>query len=301
MALDITRITRLPAPICTFVALVLATVPPKATAAPDTKPDEPQRFAIVELFTSEGCSSCPPADAVLASIHQKHQNTDARVFTLAFHVDYWNSLGWTDRFSSTEYTRRQKDYATALKTPDIYTPQMIVNGKAQFVGSDSPRAEREIEKALATPAVASVNAKLTPRTPGTPVTIELVTAHAPEHTRVITCIVEDQLSTVVKRGENGGRTLTHECVVRTFTSHPADNQHPTSITLALPADLIESNATIITFIQDPESMEVFGAARFPLAQKVVQTPKSDAAASSGSASTSPASTSSADKALHTSH
>src|ERR1700761_4599853 len=84
--------------------------------------------AVVELFTSEGCSSCPPADAALAEIVADARKSGAPIFPLAFHVDYWNNLGWTDRFSDPAYSRRQSDYARARKADDLYTPQMIVNG-----------------------------------------------------------------------------------------------------------------------------------------------------------------------------
>src|SRR5271167_1475342 len=112
--------------------------------------------AVVELFTSEGCSSCPPADAALAEMAANARKSGAPVFALAFHVDYWNYLGWTDRFSDAAYTRRQSDYARAFNTDQVYTPQMIVNGVDQFVGSDRDAAKRAIDAALAKPAPATV-------------------------------------------------------------------------------------------------------------------------------------------------
>src|SRR5262245_45734348 len=99
-------------------------------------------FALVELFTSEGCSSCPRADVVLAELHAE------RVFPLTFHVAYWNSLGWRDRFSSGEMTARQNEYAATFGRTGVYTPQMIVNGVEEFTGSDRARATRAIARAL---------------------------------------------------------------------------------------------------------------------------------------------------------
>lgn len=105
-------------------------------------------FAVVELFTSEGCSSCPPADRLLGDFVDDARNNDKRIFALAFHVDYWNYLGWEDIYASSEFSDRQRTYAEALKTNRIYTPQMIVNGNDEFVGSNRNRAKKSIRSAL---------------------------------------------------------------------------------------------------------------------------------------------------------
>src|SRR5215212_735890 len=102
-----------------------------------TQTDPRSRPAVlVELFTSEGCSSCPPADRNLAFLENQQPVTKAEIVTLAFHVDYWDRLGWKDRFSSPLFSRRQEDYAQAFKLDSNYTPQMIVDGKTEFVGFD---------------------------------------------------------------------------------------------------------------------------------------------------------------------
>src|SRR5580700_4664573 len=102
---------------------------------------------IVELFTSEGCSSCPAADRMLSRLEQTQPIPGAQVIAIEEHVDYWNQTGWTDPFSSPQYRARQNDYAIAFKANDIYTPQMVVNGQNAFVGSDMNRAYREIGEA----------------------------------------------------------------------------------------------------------------------------------------------------------
>jgi hypothetical protein len=104
-----------------------------------------QGFAVVELFTSEGCSSCPPADEAVADIARQYKNN---VFILAYHVDYWNYLGWKDMFSNSAYSNRQKQYASLLNVSSVYTPQIIVNGKTEFVGSDKIKLEQTISKEL---------------------------------------------------------------------------------------------------------------------------------------------------------
>ena len=112
-------------------------------------------FAVVELFTSEGCSSCPPADDLLGEIVKDAQKGQQRVYCLSFHVDYWNSLGWRDLYSDPAFSRRQLEYAMAFKSDQIYTPQMVVNGSTGFVGSDrTPR--KQIDAALKQPVRAAV-------------------------------------------------------------------------------------------------------------------------------------------------
>lgn len=104
---------------------------------------------LVELFTSEGCSSCPPADTLLTRLATEKTIGNAEVVTLAFHVDYWNRLGWTDRFSSAAFTERQNRYATAWKSDRIYTPQAVVDGRVEFVGTDATRALDAFAAAIA--------------------------------------------------------------------------------------------------------------------------------------------------------
>ena len=102
---------------------------------------------VVELFTSEGCSSCPPADELLAKLDKTQLIAGVEIIPLEFHVDYWNELGWTDPFSSSLFSERQNSYARAFGNGRIYTPQMVVDGGAEFVGSNSGRAYEAIRRA----------------------------------------------------------------------------------------------------------------------------------------------------------
>ena len=108
----------------------------------------PGAFAVLKLFTSEGCSSCPPAEELLAGIDRSARQHGMPVYALAFHVDYFDSLGWADRFASPAFTGRQAAYMRIMHFPEVYTPQMIVNGHAQFVGSDAASAKRELQASL---------------------------------------------------------------------------------------------------------------------------------------------------------
>ena len=112
-------------------------------------------FAVVELFTSEGCSSCPPADAVIAKLEK--ENTDKSIYILAFHVDYWNRLGWKDVFSSADYSKRQNDYARFLHLQSVYTPQIVVDGKTEFVGSEENTLRAAIHTSLQKTPTAQLN------------------------------------------------------------------------------------------------------------------------------------------------
>jgi hypothetical protein len=166
-----------------------------------------ERPIVVELFTSEGCSSCPPADALLAELADRPD-----VLALSFHVDYWDRLGWKDPFSSREATARQNRYATLLALSTVYTPQIVVDGKWQAVGSDRADVEQALDRARRD-------------RPEVPVTLALDHGQAqialgPGSDGVaasVTLIGFDRRHvTAVKRGENSGRTLAHVDVVRGF-------------------------------------------------------------------------------------
>jgi len=138
------------------VALVLFVVGGfSAHAAGSMSANAGSSAVIVELFTSQGCSSCPPADRVLSALGRE-KSDGVTIIPLAFHVDYWNSIGWADPFSSSRWSARQNAYAAALHSSQVYTPQLLVNGRAQFVGSDEQRIRAEIASQSRLPARGSV-------------------------------------------------------------------------------------------------------------------------------------------------
>jgi len=176
-------------------------------------PAEAKRKAVVvELFTSEGCSSCPPADDLLTRLGREHTSNGAEIIPLGFHVDYWDYQGWRDRFSSRSFTERQQNYAARFRLDDPYTPQMIIDGETQFVGSDSGRAESAILQATARQQNADVQLTWTSANQ----LLVRVTAGSSDTAEVRLAITENNLSNNVAAGENDGRILHHSAVVRDF-------------------------------------------------------------------------------------
>jgi len=202
-------------------------------------------FAVVELFTSEGCSSCPPADAVVAKIEK--ESTGKPIYILAFHVDYWNRLGWKDVFSSAEYSHRQNQYANWLHLESVYTPQVIVNGKTEFVGSEEGTLRSAIKTSLQTAAIAK--AKLQYQAQGNTANTVLLLA-----------VVQKSAQTKVERGENGGRTLSHVQIVRSLTNLPL-KANDGSASIQLPKDFNPQDNELIAFLQNSTTGAISGATK----------------------------------------
>ena len=194
----------------------------KRAAAPagGSTDDPPPTPVLVELFTSEGCSSCPPADRLLGILETSQPVRGAEIIVLSEHVDYWDRLGWKDRFSSPEFSERQRAYSRSLAS-GAYTPQMVVDGMEEFIGSDA-RAARNIIAHVAQNPKADVNARLRPASKkGSPRTVSLEIevnnipeAFSGEPLSVMLAITENGLETAVGRGENSGRHIKHTGVVR---------------------------------------------------------------------------------------
>jgi len=215
---------------------------------------------LVELFTSEGCSSCPPADRLLADLVEQQPVEGALVIGLSEHVDYWDRHGWKDPFSYAIFTRRQEAYAARFGADRIYTPQMVVGGNAEFVGSDRREALRQIKKAA---AASRVPVTLEWTTPDRRTMRLLVKAGAAVNSDVWLALVEDRLSSVVTRGENQGRTLNHAAIARRLTKLGETAQDGSFS--AVPTVEIEDGwrplaLTAVVFLQSRRSGHVLGAA-----------------------------------------
>jgi hypothetical protein len=230
----------------------------------DKAADAAPGFAVIELFTSEGCSSCPPADALMAEQVRDAREHGRPVYCLAFQVDYWNRLGWADPYSDAAFSKRQYEYARALRLDQVYTPQLIVNGADAFVGSDRARSRKSIEAALKQPAKARVKLSQTQEGAG-PLVVAYETSPVPQGAVMNVAVVERGLVSKVARGENGGRTLRHDNVVRVFQTIRLDESGKGSVKLKLPAELVRKNASVIAYVQEGVAGAILGAGAVDLA------------------------------------
>jgi hypothetical protein len=232
----------------------------------EKSPSSGRTPVLVELFTSEGCSSCPPADALLSRLLKEQPVADADILVLEEHVDYWDSLGWRDRFSSADLTRRQRTYGDRFNLPDVYTPQMVVDGSAQFTGNDASHALRAIAQAAHTPKVTLTLPTL--KLDGSHITGSVSSAASnASKADVYAALVERMASTKVLRGENGGHTLDHVSVVRTMQRIgplEAAGRAPIPFSLTMPSDSNAANLRLILFAQLPGQGAIVGALAWPV-------------------------------------
>jgi hypothetical protein len=215
-------------------------------------------LAVVELYTSEGCSSCPSADRVFAKIVGLADVEKKNVFTLAFHVDYWNGLGWRDRFSDRAYSERQRWYARHDPQPRLYTPQMIVHGETRFVGNQEARAFEAVKAALSRPP--AVEVALLARQTGAGFEVDYRVLGASPDDRLNLALVQRRASTTVEAGENAGETLTHVSIVRDHAERRLDTGE--GVWRVAPENS-EAHAVVL-FVQDPESLQVLVGNRLTL-------------------------------------
>jgi hypothetical protein len=214
---------------------------------------------VVELFTSEGCSSCPPADELLRRLAVEQPVAGVEIIPLALHVDYWNWIGWRDRFSSAAFSSRQRAYARIFRQSSVYTPEMVVEGTAAFVGSDEARAISAIRKA----AEAGAH-RLTLSASASGGDLDLDVAglpSTPSGAALLVAVTENGLATRVGRGENAGRELRHSAVVRRFEAYPAkpDGAGRQSVRLPLDPSWNRKTMRVAAFLQDPGTGEISAA------------------------------------------
>jgi hypothetical protein len=234
---------------------------------------------VIELFTSEGCSSCPPADALLAQIAQAASQQNAEIIPLSEHVDYWNYIGWADPFSSAQFSERQRLYAQAFgasgQRDDVYTPQMVVDGRYGFVGSNATKAQEAIKQAF-TAAKATVQlARLPNAANQSALTIplrinvaELPKQNLQDRAEILLAITEDDLSSNVVRGENRGRRLPHTAVTRELRVlgeyAPSAKSFETTANVKLNETWKRNALRIVVFVQAQKQRHILGAASLRL-------------------------------------
>jgi hypothetical protein len=230
--------------------------PPATTSIGSVQKAKNVTPSIIELFTSEGCSSCPPADRLVAKAQKEFND---RTIVLSYHVDYWNNLGWKDRFSKKEFSDRQAEYAQHLHLESVYTPQAIVNGTTQFVGSDEGTLwkaiksySRESNDDISIETAAIAHNKLLVKYNDTSIG---------NNEELIVALVLKNAVTNVQRGENSGSTLYHINVVEAI-SHEHDKSGIADFDL--PAGFLKENYILVAFVQNKKSLEITNALKIDI-------------------------------------
>ncbi len=240
--------------------------PNKAAAVEPAKPAEalPRSPVVLELFTSEGCSSCPPADTLLSQLDAQGDVGGAPLVAMEMHVDYWNYLGWRDPFSAEDYTQRQVRYTNWLGTRN-YTPQLVVDGQTDVLGSSRGGATAAVTAAAKKPSQAAVQLKRQ----GDALMVQVSAPTKPQGAAVVLAITESGLSTKVLRGENGGQTLHHAPVVRVLKNlgmvrgDSYSGQIPLRLDAAWKADALRA----VVLVQSESDGRILGAGVLPLNKK----------------------------------
>lgn len=206
-------------------------------------------FALLELYTSEGCSSCPPADELLGKI--QNELKDKNVYVLSYHVDYWDKQGWKDIFSNADFTKRQYDYAKYMEKDPIYTPQVIINGKIDYVGSQETSLRNGIKSALSKPV--SANLSLEASQNANSLSVNYNVEGTSKNSRLLIAVVQKEAKSNVKRGENAHRVLSHYQIVRNLQSVDLNKAKKGTALVHLPKNYNTQDFEIIGFVQDMNS------------------------------------------------
>lgn len=249
-----------------------------ATAVSAGPPEGSRSPVLLELFTSEGCSSCPPADQLLESLEQRQPYPGVELIVLSEHVEYWNHLGWRDPFSLPAATQRQTEYGNRFHLDSVYTPQLVINGEAHVVGSDArgagvaiaAAAQHTDRFALALRSVArqgsTVNLHIeggrsAPASTPSAVSPSTPKRHDSRPAVLYVALVENRVESQVGRGENSGRRLTHVSVMRSLTA--AGRVSPTQplikdMTVTIPEELKGKSLHLVAFVQDTHTGRILG-------------------------------------------
>lgn len=247
----------------TILALSFLRIETTAQKLPDqTKNHSKKSFVLLELFTSEGCPTCPPADANLAFLEREQPFADTEVVTLALHVDYWNSVNWKDAYSSPVFSRRQQIYSQALKVNQSYTPQMIVDGRIEFTGNNIAKAQRAILEAAKTP---KARIEIAAAAAADKYTIKISDVPAHENATVFLAVTESGLASnrkgVTQFGTDAGQTS----IVRSLSSlgmlTAAQTNLELETALQINSEWKRENLKIVVFVQENASRKILGVGR----------------------------------------
>lgn len=222
-------------------------------------------FALLELYTSEGCSSCPPADELMGKIQRDYK--DSNVYVLSYHVDYWDKQGWKDIFSNAANTKRQYDYAKFMGKDPIYTPQLIINGKIDYIGSQETAVQNGLRAALLKPALVDIALEASQQE--NKATVNYNINKISKGSRLFVAVVQKSAKSNVKRGENANRVLSHFQIVRSLNNFDLKGNPKGTVSLSLPKGFNSKDFEIIGFVQDMNSGIISGADRAVFAQTVL--------------------------------
>jgi hypothetical protein len=217
-------------------------------------------LAVIELFTSQGCSSCPPADALLAKYAARDD-----VLALSLPVDYWDRLGWKDTFASPAYSARQRDYATVRRDGEVYTPQAVINGLAHAVGSSAAAIDSKI--ALTRSRQANSRVPITLTIEGGALVVhagQAIESTEGARGQLLVALVQDSGTVSIKRGENTGRRVTYRNIVRRLTPIASWSGSPVHVRLPLSDLKAPSVGTVAVLLQGGKGGQILGAAKIPL-------------------------------------
>ena len=211
-----------------------------------------KNVAVLELFTSQGCSSCPSADRLLGTYTSKEN-----VIVLSFHVDYWNRLGWKDPFSSKAFTERQYNYASAMNA-QVYTPQVVINGQIEMAGSNDHKISAQVKKVLTQDPDAALSIKTVKQQNGL-ANINFVASGNTRNSVLNIALAQKKTVTEIKGGENRGVTLTNYNVVRNFKTISQVNNGENTSAIDIPADTDQKNMFVVLFLQEKGSNKISAA------------------------------------------
>ena len=213
-------------------------------------------FVFIELFTSQGDETCPVAEEILYRNVTQEIKNGANIFVLEYHVDYWNRLGWKDPFSKFQFSRRQENYSRVLAEKELYTPEVVINGKVSFSGTKELSLKEEIIKASAQSSKGFLSMKKDSLANDT-LYLTYTTTQASQNAVFRFAITESGLTTNVSAGENSNKSLMNNYVVRLL--HSVDGvQESAQVKIPMNGLLLNSEMKLIGFIQRKQSMEIFG-------------------------------------------
>ncbi len=245
--------------IAALVVISMTSTRKKEYAVPVINRATEKGFVLMELFTSQGCSSCPPADEILGNYARRN---DEHIIPLAFHVDYWNRLGWIDSFSNSKYTQRQQQYAAKFNLESTYTPQLILNGQKELVGSDENSIANIVNDFLKGNAAVKISVA-TPAIASNKITVPYSLDRILPNSYINAVLVQDNVITTIRAGENKGVKLTNYNVVRDFKTMRL-SETVGKFTLLLPQGNSAAGFSIVLFVQDVDSGKITGAVKTKL-------------------------------------